>query len=99
MPYKPYVGGGGPTDAQVESNNAHLHALLLVRCSHTRITIVEHPFLDDPTPTLKLVHTSGKILYVGYDRWGYCSEADEGAYLDQASLKEALDSCLAFDAQ
>ena len=91
--YKPYKGGGGPTDKQQEDNTKFLAELL---------TLIEVPFKENRSRMKELcgkdillleIKMSKNTMYIGYDRWGFVLENEKKTlypFEDQAPLQDTL---------
>lgn len=97
--FLPYSGGGGPTEAQRNSNTAYLGECLTklsIPFKEDYKTMLE--VCDDPNYLLLMITHSNKLLKisVSYDRWGFLAsnEGDGQVFddlLDQIKLEETVD--------
>jgi len=79
--YKPYEGGAGPTERQINDfNNMLVAALLLEGVS---------PVIDKEEDE-EFVTVPGTGKRVIYDRWGFCNDDDSEELLDQVDLNTAV---------
>lgn len=94
--YKPYIGGGGPTEEQQEENTRVLGELLSLEGIEWKENWTRMEELAGVKELLLEIQTKDGIVYAGYDRWGYVLESDEKdpSYniqtCDQATLKITL---------
>ena len=87
--YETYTGGCGPTYDQMKTNAIVLFDL--IKMTGIPCKLEHDPVFDDTENYPKSV----KVLdiYVGYDRWGFCS-SDNELTLDQESLESAYNFCV-----
>lgn len=97
--YEPYIGGAGPELEQTKANNQHLLSLLIQNNVHAQLIPAKEYFegkgMDyEPGETIIKISHGGDVIYVSYDRWGFC--CDElirfGVHLDQAGIEETLEA-------
>ena len=87
--YKPYTGGTGPSEEQIEQNNLALKKFLAAEGIETEVVMTDFDGATDiPVQVLQVTPE----YTVGYDRWGFVGEPRvEGDELDQGNLDDAMD--------
>lgn len=92
--YKPYNGPEGPSNEQAEYNTEALaKALTALKIPFQRDREHAKKLWDGDDLNLMIIHPKdGQVIYVGYDRWGYCADdmANPLFEIDQADLARTI---------
>ena len=93
--FLPYTGAAGPTTSQADNNTMFLaneiEALIMYKIDHDHAK----ELWDGDELNLKIIHPiNGKVIYVGYDRWGFVVDGDIDGHtlIDQSSIGVTIDA-------
>ena len=87
--YKPYTGGGGPSEDLIANNNQALCQYLNMEYKiHATIELASKydiPGSEEDDFQVVVFKEKGKLYTISYDRWGYVCDQSDGD-VDQMSF-------------
>lgn len=89
--FLPYSGGSGPSGAQADNNTMYLARQIASDVKHELDYKHAEELWGGDALNVKITHpVTTVIIYVGYDRWGFCVDGDFAEDVDQWGVDDTV---------